>query len=52
MAKDFERIPLICGLLVYGNIVGPVLKRIIINLTATVLRLPVREFRGAYFLGL
>ena len=25
-AKDFERIPLICGLFVYGNIVDPVLK--------------------------
>ena len=35
-AKDFESIPLICGLLVYGNIMGPVLKRILINLTATV----------------
>ena len=42
-AKDFESIPLICGLLVYGNIVGPVLKEYLINLTATVLCLPVRE---------
>ena len=26
-AKDFVEAPLICGLLVYGNIVDPVLKR-------------------------
>ena len=51
MAKDFERIPLICGLLVYGNIVDPVLKRkIYLRIIVSHIYL-FWEFRGAYYLG-
>ena len=52
LAKDLKDSPLICGLHVYGNIVEPVLKRKINKSNGTVLCLPVREFRGAHFLGL